>query len=300
MLKKIFLLIFTVFITSTVSSQRKFDKWWDEVEELERANLSFDAYEKSQTILKKADRKENTAQFIRAFLYVQKFKLILKDNSHEEVYNDFLFEIDQQPFPVKNILSSYLAESLNQYYTTNQYRINRRTKVDSVSSSFKTWNKETFKEKINFYYDLSLEEKEKLIKIPLSDYKNILSYGDNYNRFRSSLLDLLASRYLNTLQLPKYYNLSKNDFIIDNPLYFNLPTAFSKLPLNGKYNDQTRYKTLQLYQDLTKLHLQENNRLSAFILTLDRYDFLLKNGNYDDNPQEYLEALKKIITQYFR
>ena len=295
MLKKILLLLLAVFITTNVFSQRRFDKWWDEVEELERADLSFDAYEKAQTILKKADRKENAEQFIRAFLYVQKFKLLLKDNSKKEVYEDFLSEIEKQSFPIKNILSSYLAESLNQYYSVNRYRINRRTKTDTTSSSFKTWDRETFKEKINFYYELSLVSKEKLVKIPLSDYKNTLSYGDNYNRFRSTLLDLLASRYLNTLQLPKYYNLSKNDFIIDNPLYFDSPTAFSKLPLNNKYNHQARYKTLQLYQDLTKLHLQQNDKLSAFILTLDRYHFLLNNGNYDDNQQEYLNALKKLL-----
>lgn len=296
MLKKILLLLLAVFITTNVFSQRRFDKWWDEVEELERADLSFDAYEKAQTILKKANRKENAEQFIRAFLYVQKFKLLLKDNSKEEVYEDFLAEIDEQPFPIKNILSSYLAESLKQHYNINQYKINRRTKTDTTSSSFKTWDSETFKEKINYYYELSLGSKEKLVTIPLSDYKNTLSYGDNYNRFRSSLLDLLVLRYLKALQLPKYYTPSRNDFIIDNPLYFSLPSTYSNITLKTEYKHHARHKTLQLYQDLTKLHLQQSDELSALILTLDRYHFLLNNGNYDDNQQEYLNALKKLLS----
>ena len=156
-----------------------------------------DAYEKAEKILKKADRKDNPHQFIKAFLYVEKFKLLLKDNSLEEVHQDFVEEIGEQSFPVKNILSSYLAESLTQYYNQHRYRIRNRTKIDSIERALSpAWDQETFQENIDAYYELSLTHKDELIKIPLSDYKEILSYGDNYGRYRSSLLDLLAFQYL--------------------------------------------------------------------------------------------------------
>jgi len=210
--KKILLLFFAILISSTIYSQKNFDRWWDNVESDERAGLSMDAFEKVQKILKKADRKDNPHQFIKAFLYVEKFKLLLKDNSLEEVYQDFVEEIEKQPFPVKNILSSYLAESLTQYYNQHRYRLRNRTKIDSLTASFTTWDLETFKEKIDDYYELSLRHKSELVEIPLSDYKEILSYGDNYDRFRSSILDLLAYRYLRAIRPNQFYGLSKNNY----------------------------------------------------------------------------------------
>lgn len=295
MLKKLLLLSLVLFISSTVFAQKKFDRWWDKVEQDERAGLSMDAYEKAEKILKKADRKDNPHQFIKAFLYVEKFKLLLKDNSLEEVHQDFVEEIGKQSFPVKNILSSYLAESLTQYYNQHRYRIRNRTKIDSIKSAFTTWDQETFQENIDAYYELSLTHKDELIKIPLSDYKEILSYGDNYGRYRSSLLDLLAFRYLKAIEPRQSYSLSKNSFLLDEANFFSLPQKFSQLTIKPENTSSKRYKTLKIYQALTQAHVKENNSLSVCIITLDRFKFLAEHGNYEDNQAEYLKALKSFL-----
>ena len=83
-MKKFYLVsVLFLMLSQTNFAQQKFDKWWNEVEELELLGKSMSAFEKAQKIKQKAHRKENPQQFLKAFLYVAKYKLILKKDGQE-------------------------------------------------------------------------------------------------------------------------------------------------------------------------------------------------------------------------
>ncbi len=200
-MKKRYILGLLLVLTSQLQfAQKSFEKRWSTVEQLEQEGRLSSALEKAELILKKADKKENASQFIKAFLYVSKYKLLLKEDSHYEVYQDFLTEIEKQPAPTKQILYSFLAENLNEFYRANRRAIDRRTPVQNPSNDYRLWDAKHFKYQIDFYYNKSLTKKELLLATNLNALEPALHYGINYSRFRSTLLDLLANRYLNYLK----------------------------------------------------------------------------------------------------
>ncbi|PZD76992.1 TonB-dependent receptor plug domain-containing protein [Mesonia sp. K7] len=297
MLKNHLFLFVFLFTISFSFGQKKFDKWWTEVENLELEGKPMSAYEAAQKILKKADRKENSQQFLKAFLYVSKYKLILKDNSHQEVYEDFVKEIEQQITPNKQILSSFLAESLKDYYNQNSYKIRRRTQTDSPSNQFESWSEDDFKERIINYYNLSLSKKEQLIKVPLTQYTPILKYGDNYNKYQSSLYDILADRKIEFLK-SSYYYFSKTKLDLEPHLYFSNPTEFSQINFETSKTYYSNLEILREYQNLTKLHLQKNDLTSVLWVTLNRLDYLKNKQDVKNKDSLYLNALKN-LNKYF-
>ena len=67
-MKKVYLLsLCCLLLTQVHYAQQKFDKWWDEVEEFELQGKSVSAIERAEKIKRKADRKENPQQFLKAF-----------------------------------------------------------------------------------------------------------------------------------------------------------------------------------------------------------------------------------------
>lgn len=295
-MKKVYLLsLCCLLLTQVHYAQQKFDKWWDEVEELELQGKSVSALEKAEKIKRKADRKENPQQFLKAFLYVAKYKLILKKDSEEEVYQDFLAEIEDQNAPTRQVLYSFLAESLNDYYKENRYRINQRTNTDSIAKDFLTWSKDDFQSKIMSYYQKSLSSEQKLIETPLKDFTEILNYGENYNNYRSTLYDVLANRYLTFLKHHNYNPENKKSHYLIETEFYGLPKDFVSIDLSAYEDGTQKIETLKTYQDLTRLHLQQKNALSVVITTLERFEYLKEKGSYSTPKENYEEALLKYL-----
>ena len=295
-MKKVYLLsLCCLLLTQVHYAQQKFDKWWDEIEELELQGKSVSALEKAEKIKRKADRKENPQQFIKAFLYVAKYKLILKKDSEEEVYQDFLAEIEDQNAPTRQVLYSFLAESLNDYYKENRYRINQRTNTDSIARDFLTWSKDDFQSKIMSYYQKSLSSEQKLIEASLKDFTEILNYGENYNNYRSTLYDVLANRYLTFLKHHNYNPENKRSHYLIETEFYGLPKDFVSIDLSAYEDGTQKIETLKTYQDLTRLHLQQKNALSVVITTLERLEYLKEKGSYSTPKENYEEALLKYL-----
>ncbi|MEO2059552.1 MAG: MG2 domain-containing protein [Mesonia sp.] len=295
-MKKVYLLsLCCLLLTQVHYAQQKFDKWWDEIEELELQGKSVSALERAEKIKRKADRKENPQQFLKAFLYVAKYKLILKKDSEEEVYQDFLTEIEDQNAPTRQVLYSFLAESLNDYYKENRYRINQHTNTDSIARDFLTWSKDDFQSKIMSYYQKSLSSEQKLIETPLKDFTEILNYGENYNNYRSTLYDVLANRYLTFLKHHNYNPENKKSHYLIETEFYGLPKDFVSIDLSAYEDGTQKIATLKTYQDLTRLHLQQKNALSVVITTLERFEYLKEKGSYSTPKENYRKALLKYL-----
>lgn len=295
-MKKFYLVsVLFLMLSQTNFAQKKFDKWWNEVEELELLGKSMSAFEKALKIKQKAHRKENPQQFLKAFLYVAKYKLILKKDGQEEVYQDYLEEIEQQNSPTQQILYSYLAESLNDYYKENRYRIRQRTKIDSTGSDFFTWSEADFKKNIYKYYEQSLTDENELIKTPLKDFTEVLNYGENYNQYQSTLYDLLAKRYIDFLRNNTYNPFSKKTHYLNNQGLFETPEDFVKIDLSHIEDGTNKIRILETYQKLTLLHLQQKDSLSVLITTLERLGYVKQQGSYTNSKELYEKALQNLL-----
>ena len=296
---KNFLLLLVCLLSLNMFSQKKFDKLWDKIEILETKNHSKDAYDLVLEVYDKAKRKNNQKQIAKAFIYKSKFELMLKENSENDVYQAFLKEIETQKFPFKQILTSHLAESLNEYYTSNYYKIRRRSETNTSSEDFTTWSENKLYHQIDSLYQESLNPASKLQKIKDEDYKDFLKIGDNYQKFRTSIYDLLAHRYIEFLEQYRQPTEFKSAFKPEDSIFLTTPKAFIKLNIDTEQSTVSIFKQLKIYQNLETFHWQNNSELSVFSLALERLEFLKNNGDFGDKTVElYIKSLQSLKNEF--
>src|SRR5699024_1846313 len=286
----VFSLLFSVLVFQISQAQKRYDKWWEEVEELEIKGKSKSALEKSNFIYKKAKKQNKDKQLIKAFLYKTKYELILKEEVYQEVIENFEEEISKQKTPVKQIFSSIYAESLAKYYQQNRYRITE-TKSSENTEEFQNWNREDFQEKIHFYYKKSLENKSALLQLKDENWKDLLEYGRNYKIYQNTIYDLLARRYLDFLKNESFTIQPKNlqefhqNYITDS-VYFSSSEEFVKLEIPKSKEE----KTLKLYQDLESFEKGKSS-LTNLAYQLERLEFVYEKSWIKNKRKLYLESL---------
>lgn len=288
----LFLLVFSL-IPFSIHAQKRYDKWWDQVEAYEIEGQSKSALKRTDFIYQKAKKQDNQTQLVKAFLYISKYSLILKEDAYAEVIADFEKEIALQKAPTQQILSSILAESLQEYLRNNEYSINQ-LKSSPNPSQFKTWTKDFFLEKIEKYYRISLQNKSELLKIQDKEWNSLLTYGRNYQEYQTTLYDLMARRYLDFLKTqttsiaPKSFQEFYGSYINDS-IYFGLSDEFVKLDIPAVQQE----KALRFYQEL-----EQGNDLSALIYQLERLEMLLQKAWLKDKNQVYLNRLHQLKAKH--
>lgn len=301
----LFILIFTLMV-GTGWAQKKYDRLWKKVEQDEVNGLGQQVLKRVEDIHKKARKDKNDRQLVKAFIYTAKYELILKKDIENEVYQEFLTEIDKAQTPVKQILASVMANSLYSYQVANRYRIQGRleTSDNFRKEDFTTWTANDFEREIMRLYRISMENPDQLLKLKDKEYNYLLTYGGNYDQFQSSLYDLLARRYHDYLndfyQTQKFYGKSGTLFKLDNPQYFGLSDVFTRLSLEPEEEFPAKnLLILKYYQDVEKIYLKSNDQLTLLTYSLERLKMLVNQSKLENKDEIYKEALKK-FGEYFK
>ncbi|GAK99158.1 hypothetical protein JCM19314_3189 [Nonlabens ulvanivorans] len=190
------------------------DKWC-EVEQFELQDRIEDATQVVDEIYKYARRKNDHDQYIKVFLFKSKYQLINEEEAQYKIIAELDKMIVKAQFPNKNIYNGIRAKLLDDYARANQWKIRQRTAVEDDDVDFKTWDATRFYSEIHNSYQASLDQPEKLVKIPLSDYSAIIGPMAPARFLRPSLLDILSHQALNFYK-SGYFNLTKpkEEFII--------------------------------------------------------------------------------------
>src|SRR5699024_8858072 len=130
-----------------------------------------DLLEEVDQIYKRADKEEKDNELVQAFLYKAKYDLLLKKDIEQEVYQHFINEIDGRETLVKQLLSSVLAKSLDDYVRRFGYQIRNRSQSDQEGeeNEFQFWNVEHFQNEIIKYYKASMENPQQLADLKDKD-----------------------------------------------------------------------------------------------------------------------------------
>jgi len=295
--KNLYFLVFIFLCFQLAQSQKRYDKWWSQVEDYEIEGKSKSALNRADFIFEKAKKQNNQTHLIKAFLYQSKYGLILQEDAYPEIITGFEKEIAEQKTPVRQILSSILAENLHLYYRNNSYRI-RKLNSTPDPDDFKTWTKDYFYQKIEYYFNLSLENKTELLKIQDEELKSLLEYGLNYQEYQTSLYDLMARRFLEFLDAETFINEPKSfqefykQFITDS-LYFSNSEEFIKLEISPSRQE----KSLKFYQELEQ-PVKGRSDLSALIYQLERLNLVYEKAWLKNKNRLYLESLKQLKNKH--
>ncbi|MBK9098652.1 MAG: hypothetical protein IPM14_11170 [bacterium] len=274
---------------------------WKTVDSLEQQGLTRSALEVVEEIYKAAKKDNNQPQFIKSVFYKLKYGNYIEEDSHVKIVNDVKAEIDSASFPANAILKSILANIYWQYYQNNRWRFQQRTEtVNFDNENFQTWDLSRLIKEITKYFHASLEESDKLKKIPLKEFEDILVYGTTEHSYlRPTLYDLLAHQaiafFVNdeasvTQPVYKFELKSEDDF--------SPAEDFVEIVYSTKDSLSLKFYAIQLYQQLIEFHLEDKEKDALIDVDLARLNFVRSQTVNSIKDSLYLNAIVEMEKQF--
>ena len=274
---------------------------WQKVDSLEQKGLTRSALEVVEEIYKASKKDNNQPQFIKSVFYKLKYGNYIEEDSHVKIVNDVKAEINSANFPANAILESILANVYWQYYQNNRWRFQERTEtVNFDNEDFQTWDLPRLIREIVKYYHASLEQSDKLKKISLKEFEDILVYGTTEHSYlRPTLYDLLGHQ-----ALAFFVN---DEASVTQPVYkfelkseddFSAADDFVKIKYSTKDSLSLKFYAIQLYQQLIAFHLNDKVKDALIDVDLARLNFVRSQSVHSQKDSLYLNAITKMEMKY--
>ena len=230
-----------------------------------------------------------------------KYGNYIEEDSHVKIVNDVKAEIDSADFPANAILESILANIYWQYYQNNRWRFQHRTEtVNFDNEDFQTWDLSRLIREITKYYHASLEESDKLKKIPIKEFEDILVYANNeYAYLRPTLFDLLAHQALQFFV--------NDEASVTEPVYkfelkserdFSPADDFVEIKYSTKDSLSLKFYAIQLYQQLIAFHLDDKEKAALIDVDLARLNFVRSQSVNNEKDELYISAIIKMEKKF--
>jgi len=294
------LFIFSILITISTYSQQNFEKYWKTVEGYELEGKTASANDIVATLYKKAKKKKNDVQLIKALVYQSKYALVLQEDAELLITQHLEQEIEQTTFPTNAILQSILADFKWQYLQKHRWQIYNRTKTTEViNTDFRTWDLNRLFTSIHNDFKQSISNQQQLQQVPITSYNYILIKGTENQHLRPTLYDLLANRALtffktNESRITK----PKERFYTDKVDYFQPSTTYSKLNIQTTDTIFSQYEVLKTYQQLEQFHLARKQINALIEVYINRLQFVKNNTTLNNKSDFYIKSLEQSLQQY--
>ncbi len=277
-----------------------YKKEWKSVESFEKKGLPKSALKVVESIYTKAKKENNQVQIIKALVFRIKFINSIEEDSYPDLILQVQTEIPTLDFPSKALLQSMLAELYQWYFNANQWKFYNRTNSQIVDTSdIRTWDLRTLADKSIELHKKSLSNADRLQKVKIDYFDDLLIEGDNEKELRPSLYDFLVHRAINYFTSQSLSLAFPNDeFIISNPQSFENATQFIKMECKESKRKFIKYNTISILKDLIKYRLNSDN-IPAFIdADLKRLQIIYNHSSIDNKDELYISALKNLLKQY--
>lgn len=263
---------------------------WNNVDNAMKNNLPQSASDILYEIDSLAAANGNTLQQIKVKIYQTAADKSYKPDYLKSAIEDFELALDNAQFPSKNIYYSLMAELYNAYYQMNSWNINNNVTLDDFSSDIDSWSRENFIDKIGSYYLKSLEEEDKLKKIPLNECRDLLHADSQYFHLCPTLYDLLCDRAIRFFSSPVNAPLEVSYLSTKALLPFD---EFINCDINGEFSDsQYAIEVMNLYRKL--MMLNETNLDVFSYIDLSRLKFAKTITNTENSDELYINALNSL------
>ena len=274
-------------IKTMITDQTDYSDSWELVRKYIDDQLPASAAKELAEIETAARANENYSQLIKVAIFRARINLEFEEATSENTIHSFDSLIQASSFPEKNVYYSLTAELYSSYYDENSWKLNGNVASDARPEDLAAWSREDFKNISYEYYIKSLEDADKLKKIPLEQYDDIINKGIDSRNLRPTLYDFLAHRAINYFSEPSN-NLLGADFLTDDAL--KPVDEFIKIDINDKLSESSLLlDALRLYQNLEIFHQKEMDALVN--LDLARLSFVRRNLQNEGSDNLYLNSL---------
>lgn len=175
-MRKLLLAVVLLFTGLSHAQEGYYSENWKVIDSLEIRGLVESADSLTTEILASAKKRKDHLEFIKAKIYHYKFYQVNHENSNMYILDDVNTVIAGLPVPYKNVLLSYKATMLDNYFQDNRWRARNRSDIDDPDKgSIETWSLNTLLDSIHHSYELSLQNEKILIPTSERDIGEFLS-----------------------------------------------------------------------------------------------------------------------------
>jgi hypothetical protein len=273
-----------------------YDAGWKKVDSLlNKKGLTASALEQVNALYAAAKKENNGAQTIKALIYRLSLQDRLNENASSQNMKELETEIAGAKQPARSILTSLLAQEYLNYFRMHRYEVYRRTRtINFKKADVATWGTEDFQKKIGELFLASLEQKKLLCETGLNSFDPIILKG-NVRYLRPTLFDLLGHRALDYFKSDELYkDRPANAFEMSNPMVFADAPTFARHEFHSVDSLSLHFKALQLFQQLSFLHLPDSRPDALIDLDIERLEFANIYSVVENKDSLYMKALSEV------
>lgn len=267
---------------------------WREVQQLFDEGKYKSAHDLVVKIDERATKDKNEPEIVRALFA----KFNLAKSFQEDAEFSSITEIEKRilsSFGAQKALLHMLAGRLYwSYYSINRYKISSRTKtIDFKQDDFRTWDANSFMEKIEAHFIQVVNSLEDLKKYNISDFAPILKNTDQNPHLVQTLFDLANIEVMSFFRsaMSMSNNVEYNAYLLS---LFSFPEDFMQDDL-VLVQDKNKRIILQRYQDLMKTYHSAKDWDKFVYWDIERLKYLNDQTAAHGSSQLYKDALSHII-----
>lgn len=271
---------------------------WKVIDSLDLQGLPQSALEVTKALYDTVKQENNWAQVIKTLIYLNKFMATSEEDWMQRSIARMETEIKVAPFPLRPILQSMVAEMYNRYLEDNYWKFSDRTNLTFNNADISTWTIDQIAQTASEYYWKSIENKEELSGIDISDFDAITTINGK-DTLRPTLFDFLGHRALDHFMNERSYLTQPGTkfYIKDKAAFWDAET-FVNQEFNTSDTSSFKYQALKLYQILLKARLGDNNLEALNDLDLARLKYMLEHALVEQKEDHYLAALNRLLEKH--
>lgn len=279
-----------------------YEAQWKKVDELLfTKKLPQSALAEVKKIYEQAKKGGKTAQVIKALVYMTDIQEEIREDNELKGIAEVEKEIATAKEPAAALLKSLLAKKYWLYFQRHRWNMYDRTQTgDFKKDDPATWTPIDFHRTISALYLSSLRNDKVLKGTALEPYNAIIVKG-NARYLRPTLYDLLTHEALD------YFRSGESDlpkpayaFEISQPEAYAPARQFARFAFTTRDTLSLQHKALQLFQELTRFHLDDAQPDALIALDIDRLQFVHQNSVVANKAELYQQALEEMTRTYGR
>ncbi|MCB9035211.1 MAG: hypothetical protein H6557_01165 [Lewinellaceae bacterium] len=275
---------------------------WKIIDSLESEGLPRSALEKVDALYERAKKDKQPAQLVKTIIYRNKYQSQLEESGPAKAIARMVEEAREAAFPVQPVLYSLTGEMYQRYADQNYWRLaNQTTTAGFLPDDLETWSLDQLLQEASRYYLLSVED-GRAAEIPIAEFDAITYTSketESSDVLRPTLYDFLAYRAIGHFSDERsYLTQPAYRFHIDQEVAFAPAADFVKVKWNTRDTLSYKFRALELYQDLLRRRLADDNTAAMLEADLSRLKFVRSNAVLSQKDALYLDALKVLEKRY--
>lgn len=278
-----------------VSNTHTTDPRWAAIDSLSRIGQYATALDRTEAILEESKTSGDWRTEFRAWQCRGQYRAYtgLSNDSSLAAIEERASTAD---VPLKQLLHSTLASGWWQRYEQDRWRVLDRTNTEVEGEDPATWSQTTYMKKVIGHFSASLEPVDTLKKTPTGDLGDLLIGDDAEARaLRPTLYDILAHRAIAVF--------SNSETRITEPAWrfalndvsdFDLFESFAFRALQHRDSTAWEFQALRTYQQLERLHLNDDKPNALVDATLQRLAFVRERSLLAEKDSLYANALNTL------